>query len=500
MRGLMFSVRALFLVLTLWLASASSIWAFALIGRGGVPGGELFPAWQRAAAQYDGFSLDYDFPGDIGGPMLPDEGYRWNIPVIYYAFDQSFINYFGKRGMREVEKAIAVFNNLPPFNQIPTDGRFLFIRGEPVPFQTARENFEATALGLLDLKSTAMIFIIEELGLAEPERWTWTLLGRDVVGSPPVFTNYTVGHRNFDPITIRPSSFVNETLYTFDVFESGPPNRAEAIEFQVDPLEFGFSSVAGGLPIPGRFFTGLTHDDVGGLRWLYRTNRLAVENLETNVVAGIPRRGSSSPWAPFFASTNLFAIGTNFIFNTNIVRQGLRPGINKLTFQRVNFDSLLGNLFVPITNRYTDTYFSNGVPVIQPVERVVQFPDLVFSAGRLGLAGNLIPGLIARTDTANWQNNDAINGFDGQTDGGPGVIEGPVQITFTDQLPFFSNEPFFFSSFLSTPRPEPGLPFGWTTSALWGSFDGTTAEPFIYPVYGNITINDLRQFSAGGGN
>jgi hypothetical protein len=488
----------------LWLAGASSGWAFALIGRGGTPT-TPFPQWQLAS--YDGFLLDYNQGGDIGAPMMPDEFYRWNIPVIYFAFDQSFINYFGARGMQEVEKAIAIFNNLPPMNEITTDGRFLYVRGRPVPFQTTRENFEATALGILDLKSWVMQFIAEEMGLAEPERWTWTLLGRDVIAN--VVTNYTVGHRNFDPITIRPSSFVNEALYTFDPVESANPNRAEAIEFQVDPLQFGFSSVASITLLPGRFFSGLTHDDVGGLRWIYNTNRLAVENLETNVVAGSPVLGgrNRSPWAPFFSLTNTFATGSNFVFQTNIlVRQALRPGINKLTFQRVNYDSLLGNLFVPITNRYTDTYFTNGSTVIQPVERVVRVPDLIFSAGRLGLGGGLFPVLTSRTSTTGWQNNDAINGVDQETDGGPGVIEGPVIIELTDQLPFFTS-PFFGGggfltggSYISTPRGEPGLPFGWSTSVIWGSFDGTTDAPIIYPLHGDITIEDLRQFIAGGGN
>ena len=29
--------------------------------------------------------------GDIGGPMNIDEGYRWNVPVVTYGFDASFL-------------------------------------------------------------------------------------------------------------------------------------------------------------------------------------------------------------------------------------------------------------------------------------------------------------------------------------------------------------------------------------------------------------------------
>jgi len=39
--------------------------------------------------------------------------------------------------------------------------------------------------GLLDLKSHAMGMVIEELGWAEPERYVWTLRGRDFVCVEP---------------------------------------------------------------------------------------------------------------------------------------------------------------------------------------------------------------------------------------------------------------------------------------------------------------------------
>ena len=60
--------------IALLFATASSSWGFALLGP--------FPAWQLA--QYSGFSLDYGEDGDIGGPQRPNEGYRWNVPVITY--------------------------------------------------------------------------------------------------------------------------------------------------------------------------------------------------------------------------------------------------------------------------------------------------------------------------------------------------------------------------------------------------------------------------------
>ncbi len=57
-------------------------------------------------------------PGDIGGPMCLSNGYRWNVPVVTYGFDQSFVGYFGSNGVAAVENAIQIFNNVPPASRL----------------------------------------------------------------------------------------------------------------------------------------------------------------------------------------------------------------------------------------------------------------------------------------------------------------------------------------------------------------------------------------------
>jgi hypothetical protein len=478
--------------LGLMIAAATAAQGFALLGP--------YYVWQVQR-------IGYNLTGDIGGPKRLNEGYRWTVPVIYYAFDQSFANYFGPKGMAAVEQAIKAFNDLPPMNSIRSDGVNLLVRNIPVPTDTMRENGEAAVLGLLDVKSAAMHLILEELGLAEAERWVWAIRSRATFNNPAE-TNYVVVQFNYDPITRQLSRFVNGIAYTYNIFEFQNPDIADAEEWPTDILStFPFSSVSFGsaLTFPGRFYTGLTHDDVGGLRWLYGTNNLAVENLLTNVTLGTARTGGS-PWAPFFGTTNAFAQGTNFIFSTNLLRiQGLRPGINKFTFKRVNFDSLLGQTFAPITNFYTDTIITNSRPIIQPVQRRIIVPDIVFTAEDLGLSqpDNLIPFLLSRTGTAGWINNDAINGQDIDLDGGPGIIPPPVVIRFSDQLPFLLNSTLFF---IPGPGPPGLIPVSNEASAqlfgnlVWASYDGTTNAPVIYPQYGEITLERLRQFVVGGGN
>ena len=66
--------------------------------------------------------LSYDLPGDIGAPKNLGEEYRYNTPVLYYAFDQSFLDYFGSNGVRAVEQALAIltnqFNGVSKYNAI----------------------------------------------------------------------------------------------------------------------------------------------------------------------------------------------------------------------------------------------------------------------------------------------------------------------------------------------------------------------------------------------
>jgi hypothetical protein len=467
-----------FSVLLVVLAVAPLGMAFSLLGP--------YKSWQVTG-------LGYNLPGDIGGPMNLNEGYRWNVPTVTYAFDYTFVSYFGSNGIAAVEKAIQILNDLPPAASITNDGSSLYIRGQRVPFDPRVQNYSFTTLGLLDLKSAALHFLVEEQGLAEPDRWVWGLRSRITFTVGGItYTNYTTRPMSFDPITLSPSRVVNDQTYGYTILDPFLPGVAAAIASQSnDPGEDApFSAVASQFSLsPGVFYFGLSHDDVGGLRYLYDTNNIVTENLLPTVTGGAPLSGSF-PWAPYFVQTNAFVQGSNFTFRpnvagTNLIVRGLRPGVSKLHFKRVNFDSLIGSTFVTITNLYTDTIISNARPVIQPVRRLVGQPDILFVAADNGTAGGLIPITAARTSTAGWLNNDAINGVTGQ--GGPGVITPQVQISFSDQLPYFLN---------STPPPfltfDPGF-----QSAIWASFDGTTNAPILYPAYGKWTLTALQNFVLG---
>ncbi len=437
--------------------AAESALAFSLLGP--------YATWQTAALGYNPAN------SDIGGPMNIAEEYRWNVPTIYYGFDSSFKNYFGQRGMDEIRKAFAILNSLPRFSQMSSNlAEF--------PTDTRRVNYQASALDILDLKSHALAYLVEELGLASPERYVWTLRNETTLNN---VTYYLVIKRNFDPVTLTPSSYVNGTLYTYAVITgiqvTGGGTFDDAIELPVDPLAFTFTAVVsaadglwGGSLNAGDFFTGLTRDDVGALRYMYRPNNYNIENLLSNVTSS----GVLPPWSPPGTNTN------------TIVTTALRPGLDKLNFVEAKYDSVFGT-FITFTNTYTDTYVTNSALTSQFVQEAVTQPDILFTAEDLGVGAGGTPVGIGRTDTAGWANNAALNGQAALA--GPGVIQPQVVITFNNVGPWILNASGTGISYMSEANPD-------ATGWVWGSFDGTTNAPVVYPA--GASIYDLEAQVLGG--
>ncbi len=469
MRAVLFRWVALVLLAT----TVPSGRAFSLLG--------TFDTWQTT-------DIGYQLGADLGGPMNLGEEYRLNLPMITYGFDESFLNYFGARGVEEAEKAMALLNALPAFSEMSEDL-------SEFPLDTRRFNHRATALYLYDLRSFILGTMMEVLGLAPAERYVWTIRSRVVIGNTPY---YSVFKRNFDPLTFEPSSYVNNVLYTYFILQTYTTPTYEAVEFDVDPSIPSVTSVsaagikggtvgASGYTVsfqPGLFYTGLTRDDVGGLRYLYRRENYNVESLLTNVVAApqasaegnyIIAPGSSAgggnPWGQPGG-------GTNVVTNTPPFNVGLRPGVDKITFVRVDYDSQVGN-WVPVTNRFRDSYITNFTLRTQQLERTLAQPDILFSAYDLGptpagdqfIFVNGIP-LVSQ---------DTLNGT--TTLGGPGLIQPPFTMSFSKVGQYLLN--------IGDGGEIDALP-----NLFWGSYDGTTAEPVVYP--SGASIRDLERLVLSG--
>lgn len=236
------------------------------IGNGG-------DAWQVPAIGY-GIADDLDAPKNIG------EEYRRNIPLMYYSFDQTFLDFFGAEGATSVGQAYQTLNaltNVDNYSKQLTE----------FPLETRNINYQAQALGLMNVQSVTLSLMTEQLGITDPVRYAWTLHDRVVgPGGCPNDVSYWVVQRNFD-ITSSPlnqlqySPYVNNVLYTYQILEacSGAPT-ALAAPYSVDPLAASYSPVASfkNTTSWGGYFSGLTRDDVAGLRYLYSTNNVNWES------------------------------------------------------------------------------------------------------------------------------------------------------------------------------------------------------------------------------
>ena len=271
----MFKRKTLGLIVVLAGIGVTDTFGFALVGP---PLGYDSDAWGYAPG---------DYPQNIG-----DEN-RVTVPNFFYACDQSFLDYFGERGRQEVSKAVEYFNDLPPFSSMSEDL-------SEFPQVTYRENYQANALLLSDLKSQFMNMMLADFGLTNPEYYMWAVRDRVLpAGATCPAYQWIIIMRNFDPVSWSPSSYVNGALYTYTwVLSCSPaPDSTYPAPVQVDPTAFGFSAVAGGLlgaRPPGQYFSGFSRDDIGGLRYIYNSKNYNFESLPPNVLSGV---GGGVPWS-----------------------------------------------------------------------------------------------------------------------------------------------------------------------------------------------------------
>jgi Putative Ig domain len=651
-------------------------WGFALLGP------------QSANEPWQVTTIGYFLPGDIGGPRNLGEEYRHNTPVMYYSYDANFLDYFASNGVVAVDSAIAILNGVTNVSKLsPNLNEY--------PVQATRENFLAESLGLLDLKSLALESMVEQMGLGEPERWAWTLHDRvQIPGFPrpcPEGYVYSVIMRNFDPVPspssqLQATPYVNGTLYSYFINEVcvTPDPLGQCIPFPVDPLDFTFTAIASRAVGLGQFHTGLTRDDVGGLRYLLTPQNFNFEGSGSNTLAqvtnpvpqllftsnltqfaeiastndpvtlltffptlsiitssnyfvnglvtNVTQAFTNYPWSPAgsttlitvsnvvpivqtrwvhtfgnllvlsgppshptlkqltqlpapngkafitietdkigtaadpFAPVGTITITTNSTFSTfltnavvgdyvilptnicaveiintqltyvtlstnfigsvtnsliitnsagftnagttlvvsqsqinyftnhvftvlqaNCVPNGpaLFGGIDRISFVRRDFDSLLGRFFQPITNNYVLKSITNNIIVAEPIQRTVTSPDFLFSAADLANGPAVYPpgaAVLARSN--NWNATFAYPNL-----AGPGTIDPPGGIVF-DKV-----GPIYFNTYLTAFSPDTAQAAQQLILAL-GSFDGTTNLPIVYP-NGTSVANLINQALIG---
>jgi Putative Ig domain len=420
------SINKFWLLLLLLVAGAPSLHAFSLLGP--------YENWQVTPTGFHEV-------GDDGGPKDLGDGFRCNTRNLFYACDESFSTYFGSNGIAAIDQAFAVFNSLTNLSSYtntpnPASGPNLASpSGGQVPLSTSRINFTAEALNLQDVKSTAMSKIINFLGLAQPSRYVWNIENRflPTPGPPcPTGENYVIVQRNFDPADYGYSSFVNGTLYNYiiqDVCTSPLPPVALAEPIAVDPNSRQFTTVADGVDAeynsavfwPGRYFTGLTKDDVGGLRYLMATNRMQFETVlgssleittnaqpqvlvTSNLNLFYQQALTNNPAALLAIYTNLIITSTNStltnVVTTNVVAiaTNILQTAGGVTLVLVtNFTTnAQTNFFYTFANLVIYTNFSNSV--VETLTTTIGAPPGISVAGTL-VTNTLTNTVIATNDT-----------------------------------------------------------------------------------------------------
>jgi hypothetical protein len=295
-------------------------------------------AWQTP-------TIGYGLPSDVNAPKNIGQEYRHNTPDMYYTYDDNFLEFFNANnttnGTAAVDGAFGILNALTNVDSYsPQLSEF--------PFSSQKVNFTAQALGLTDLKSSALYMMMEQLGLADPERYVWTLHDRFLPGGGtcPLDEEYLVVQRNLDPVSKIYSSYINGTLYTYAIEElCNPPVPPDALTVPT-PVDqsaninttlstLPVASLGAGL-MDGGFYTGLTRDDVGGLRYLLSTNNIVTEDPATGSLlttattnlsstTAFPANPNSPPTG--FGTFNLGALLASSITNDPVTLETLFPGV-----------------------------------------------------------------------------------------------------------------------------------------------------------------------------
>jgi len=464
----------------------------ALLLLGSLPGRAFtllgpFSGWQSP-------ELGYNVPNggnEYGGPRLRGDEYRLSTPVVTYGIDGSFLEFFGVEGAQAVDSAFALFNNLTNVSAFsPTLEEF--------PLKADGINPTARALGLVDLKTQLLSQILATLGLTSPERWCWSLRARYVVGTTP---SYSVVNFNYDPISGRPSRYVNGTLYSYVIREiynsdgtvsfydarevpvdSANPMVSLASSVSVNYQETSDDRISRSLSPTGRYFTGLTRDDAGGLRYLYHPANRNYEAApagsfrgSASTAGGGASAALESPWtvAGSTGQVGTTAVGTTGTSNTlQLVNLAVRAGVDRVRFIKVNTDPVLRQNARQAAVTYPEVVSSNGVVIRQVVSRILARPDILISARDLGV-GTYVP-VIGGLVQPGFVNTGAA--LDGAAEG-PGNIEPQSGYTFSKVGVYSLNR--------GNTDEQDGQP-----GNIWGSFDGSTNAPVLYPI--GSKLSDLE--------
>jgi hypothetical protein len=225
-------------------------------------------------------------------------------------------------------------------------------------------------LHLFDLKSWALHLTLEELGVASPERFVFTIRTRETIPTlscPNMI--YTIIMRNFDPVSFEPSAYINGNLYTYIIEDICSPARVDGnvavtVNHLVDPKEGQFfSTVASEWFVNpyGAFVTSLSRDDVGALHYTLGTNNINFESLSRDSTLFYTNQTQPQ----LLATTNFALFASQAFTNDAPTLLGLYPNL---------VITASSNWFGIATNVIITPFFTNS-----PYDPFGTLPHLAFS-------------------------------------------------------------------------------------------------------------------------
>ncbi|MBW8865238.1 MAG: hypothetical protein JF609_10030, partial [Verrucomicrobia bacterium] len=419
--------------------------------------------------------IGHALPGDVGTVKNIGEEWRRVTPVMYYASDASFLGFFGQVGLTNIDTAFAIMNgamagqtNAQLFMSTATNGILSSSINNPYagvsvilaptnnlnrypadlpdfPLESQQINYSAQALNLTDLRSYTLMFLTEQMGLAEPERFAWTLHDRFLNAIPGASCTkgdelYFVVQRNFDVIDtplnqVQYSPYVNGTLYTYEISEfCATAFPATTVPIAVDIFADTFTAVASFGLFPGGFYTSMTRDDVAGLRYLMSTNNV---NFEQTAPSGGLLLTTNLP-SPELITTLSYGLFISQLTNDPATLQALYPNL-QITSTTTNFaltnitvitptytnfpgqtvtNFLSPNFYVVLTN-YDLALFSSLVKTSSPAALLTLYPQLdILSSTVVGITNIPIPNVVTY-----------LTNYVGSPVGSP-----PIQVTVTNSF------------------------------------------------------------------
>jgi hypothetical protein len=395
----------------LWLAVLVSALQSTQAFSPGGPNGNNHDGWQTPSIGYNIYGDDWLSPKNIG------EEYRRVTPVMYYAFDATFLGYYGSVGATNIDGAFSIMNNVLSNGVSSYSPDF-----SAFSLESQQINYTAQTLGLMDLRSWTLHLLTREMGLADPNRFVWTLHDRlfdPAIKTPkcPQDEQYLVVQRNLDinPYQSSPySSYINGTLFTFSILEDcgqgGPPD-AVTVTSSADPFASAYTAVASldAFQIGG-FYPELSRDDVAGLTYLLSSNNIRYE--ATAPSGGLLLSTNIQPATNLLTTLPISLLFSQSLTNDPVALANLYPGLTYLSVQTNIVNQVSTNLVAYFTN-LTGPFTNYGPNFTNwsPVQYGNVFPLTTFPLGPLlsqaitndPLALQLLyPGLIIGTVNTNF--------------------------------------------------------------------------------------------------